>query len=174
MPSIIHRSPVAWHSVRNRRFGSISGSSSTAVVCQNVPPITVVAPGSVIPRPTRASWVSAPPITTGVPGARPASRAAASVTSPATVPGSSTGGSVAASTPHRALSSGDHARRARSNIAELDPTDGSVMWRPVSRYTIQSLSMPSMATRAKSSGSWRASHRSRGGAVIATQSPPTA
>ena len=41
MPSVIHWPGTAWHSVRTRACGSISGRSVTAVSCQKLPPTSV-------------------------------------------------------------------------------------------------------------------------------------
>ena len=59
-------------------------------------------------------------------------------------------------------------------MPELDPHDGSVMCWPVSRYTIQSLSMPRLAAPRRMPGRCRPSQRSRAGEVIETQSPASA
>ena len=93
--------------------------------------------------------MSAPPATTGVPGRRPVCSAACAVTSPTTVPGSATGGSTAGEMPQICAISGDQVRRARLNMPELEPQEGSVTCTPASRYTIQSLSMPRLWIRPK-------------------------
>ena len=64
------------------------GASSRIVCCQKLPPTIVNRPGCVSQCPSNPSWVSAPPTTTGVPGAKPVSSAATGVTSPITAPGS--------------------------------------------------------------------------------------
>ena len=56
-------------------------------------------------------------------------------------------------------------------MAELEPSDGSVTNSPERRLRIQSPSIPTCAIEANTSGSCRAIHRNRGGAVIDTQSP---
>ena len=68
----------------------------------------------------------------------------------------------------------DQRRSASENMPELDPQEGSVACSPVSRYTIQSLSMPRLAVAARMSGRCRASQRSRAGEVMDTQSPASA
>jgi len=173
MPSSIHSPGVTWHSVRSRASGSIMGSPSSTVFCQNVPPTTVYS-SRPAPAPSSPSWVSAPPATTAVPARSPVASAAAPLTSPTTVPGSTTGGSTAAGSPHRAMMDGDQRRSARVNMPELEPQEGSVTCWPVSRYTIQSLSMPRRSVALRMSGRCRASQRSRAGAVMATQSPASA
>ncbi len=62
------------------------------------------------PMPSRPSCVSAPPATTGVPAGMPVSAAAAAVTSPITVPDSSTGGTCDASSPTISRIVSDHVR----------------------------------------------------------------
>ena len=66
----------------------------------------------------------------------------------------------------------DQLRARRSKRLELDPDEGSVTKRPVSRVSTQSLSIPTCAIRSKIAGSWARIHRKRAGEVIATQSPP--
>src|SRR5579864_778472 len=107
----------------------MSGSPSSTVFCQNVPPTTVYS-WPTAPAPSRPSWVSAPPATTAVPARSPVASAAAALTSPTTVPGSTTGGSTAAGSPHSAVIDGDQRRPARVNIPELDPQEGSVTCSP--------------------------------------------
>ena len=68
----------------------------------------------------------------------------------------------------------DQRRLASVNMPELDPQEGSVTCWPVSRYTIQSLSMPRLPVAASRPGRCLASQRSRAGAVIDTQSPASA
>ncbi len=115
--------------------------------------------------------MSAPPTTTGVPGARPVSAAARRVTPPSTVPGSRTGGKTSGGNSHSSMISRDHVRAARSNMPELDPHDGSVANSPDRRASTQSLSIVTWATRSRTSGSWATIHSSRAGEVMATQSP---
>ena len=69
---------------------------------------------------------------------------------------------------------GDQPRDASVNMPELEPQEGSVTCWPVSRYTIQSLSMPRLAASRRISGRCRPSQRSRAGEVIETQSPASA
>ena len=173
MPSSIHSPGITWHSVRSRIRGSMSGSASSTVFCQNVPATTVYS-SRWAPAPSRPSWVSPPPAATGVPGRSPVSPAAAALTSPTTVPGSTTGGKTPAGRPLSAGMVCDQRRLASENMPELDPQEGSVTCSPVSRYTIQSLSMPRLAVAARMSGRCRASQRSRAGEVMDTQSPASA
>src|SRR5207237_866635 len=98
----------AWQTLRSLAFGSITASPRPIVCCQKVPPMTVKLPGSTTPIPTRPSCVSAPPTTTGVPAFKPVSAAAAAVTCPATVPGSSTRGKMSGFIPQMSMISGDH------------------------------------------------------------------
>ena len=106
------------------RRGSISGWSSTIVCCQNEPPTTVVERSARIPMPSRPSCVSAPPATTGVPAGMPVSAAAAAVTSPITVPDSSTGGTCDRLEPDQLEDrSPTTCGPARSNMPELEPSD---------------------------------------------------
>ena len=174
MPSTIHWPGTVWHNVRSRACGSIIGSEKSIVCCQNDPPTTVVRPGVRTPIPSRPSWVSAPPATTGVPAGMPVSAAAAAVTAPITVPDSRTGGNRSGSSSSSSRIAGDQVRVARSNIPELEPSDGSVANSPVSRVHSQSPSMPTWAARANTSGARSAIQRNRAGAVIATQSPARA
>jgi hypothetical protein len=102
------------------------------VFCQNVPATTVYS-AFPTPAPSRPSWVSAPPATTGVPARSPVCPAAAAVTSPTTVPGSATGGSTSGGSPHSTGMDRDQRRCASVNMAELDPHDGSVTCVPDSR-----------------------------------------
>ena len=172
MPSVIHSPGTAWHSVRTRAWGSMSGVSVTTVSCQKLPPTRVSRSGATTPIPTRPSWVSAPPTTTGVPAARPVSADARALSRPTTVPGSRTSGIRSADRPTRSSDALDHVRARRSNRFELEPADGSVTNRPVSRYRTQSLSIPMWAMRRNVSGSCAAIQRKRAGEVIETQSPP--
>ena len=77
--------------------------------------------------------MSAPPATTGVPARRPVCAAAAAVTAPTTVPGSTTAGSTPGEIPQVRAIAADQFRLARLNMPELEPQDGSVTWTPASR-----------------------------------------
>ena len=81
-----------------------------------------------------------------------------------------------AATPRAAAQTARDVRRpapvGQRNMPELDPQDGSVTCLPLSRYTIQSLSMPRLAVASSMPGWCRASQRNRAGVVIDTQSPP--
>jgi hypothetical protein len=145
----------------------------STVVCQKLPPTTVTVFGSVTPIPRSPSCVSPPPVTTGVPAARPVCDAALLVTSPTGFPDSTTSGKTSGRRPQSSAASGDHCLRLRLNIAELEPIEGSVTYRPDRRKSIQSLIMPRCAMLLKSSGLFFFIHRRRGGAVIETQSPPS-
>ena len=141
MPSTIHWPGTAWHSVRSRPCGSMSGWSTVTACCQNVPPTTASVCGASRPSPTRASWVSAPPTTTGVPCASPVSAAASCETSPHTVPDSRTGGNTAGSNPQIAMISADHDRvaevehaRARSRRRIGDEAAGQSVQDPVAEH----------------------------------------
>ena len=68
----------------------------------------------------------------------------------------------------------DQSLAARSNMAELEPSERSVTNSPHSRVRIQSPSIPTWAIAPNTSGWWRAIQRKRGGAVIDTQSPASA
>ena len=132
MPSSIHSPGVTWHSVRSRISGSMSGLLTRMVFCQNVPASTVNSPART-PAPSRPSWVSAPPATTGVPARSPVCPAASAVTWPTTVPGSATSGSTSGDIPQISAICADQVRRARLNMPELEPQDGSVTCTPASR-----------------------------------------
>ena len=71
-------------------------------------------PGSVTPAASVEAAKSAPPTTTGVPGASPVSRAAAAVTPPATSRAGRSAGSRAVSMPTAAAPSTDQARARAS------------------------------------------------------------
>ena len=116
--------------------------------------------------------MSSPPATTSVPGASPVWLDASPDTWPTTVPASTTSGNKAVPRPHRASSSGDQARRPRSNSPEVEPIDASVASVPVSRNTIQSAIMLSRVAAAHTPGSWRCTHASRGAALSDSQPPP--
>ena len=116
--------------------------------------------------------MSSPPATTSVPGASPVWLDASPDTWPTTVPASTTSGTKAVPRPHRASSSGDQARRPRSNSPEVEPIDASVASVPVSRNTIQSAIMLSRVAAAHTPGSWRCTHASRGAALSDSQPPP--
>ena len=88
-----------------------------------------------------------------------------------TVPGSTIGGNNLRSSLQISSTRSDQSRRAKSNIPELDPSEGSVTNCPDSFVKTQSPIMPTCAISAKTSGSCRAIQRNRAGAVIATQSP---
>src|SRR5213076_2859525 len=93
--------------------------ASSTVFCQNVPATTVYS-SRWAPAPSRPSWVSPPPAATGVPGRSPVSSAAAALTSPTTVPGSTTGGKTSAGRPLSAGMVGDQPgaeRPARRGLA---------------------------------------------------------
>ncbi len=172
MPSTIHCPGMTWQSDRRRACGSINGVSTTTVLCQKLPPTSVKALGVVRPMPSRPSWVSAPPTTTGVPAARPVSAAALAVTPPSTLPGWRTFGKMLGSRPINRISSADQVAFARSNRPELAPIDGSVAYSPESFVRTQSLSMPMWAMRPKTSGWCRLIQRNLAGEVMETQSPP--
>ncbi len=132
MPSSIHSPGVTWHSVRSLTSGSMSGVSTSIVFCQNVPASTVNSPART-PAPSSPSWVSAPPATTGVPGRRPVCAGGlrgdradrrARVGHRRQHPGGR---------PQISAISADQARRARLNMPELEPHDGSVTWTLASR-----------------------------------------
>src|SRR5208337_3754597 len=104
----------------------MSGFSVTTVCCQNVPPMVVLQYASTAPTPINASCVSAPPITTFVSAVSPVSLDAFVVTSPTTVPGSSTSGNIRFGSPHHSIISFDQALLESWNKSELEPADGSV------------------------------------------------
>ena len=54
MPSVIHWPGRAWHSVRTRACGSMSGWSVTTVSCQKLPPTSVTESGVTVPMPEQA------------------------------------------------------------------------------------------------------------------------
>jgi hypothetical protein len=123
---------VTWQSVLSLMAGSISGLATSTVFCQKVPASTVNSPART-PAPSSPSWVSAPPAATGVPARSPVCAAARAVTVPTAVPGSTTGGSAAGEMPQICAIGSDQARRARLNIPELEPQEGSVTCTPDSR-----------------------------------------
>ena len=86
--------------------------------------------------------MSAPPATTGVPAGMPVSAVAAAVTSPITVPDSSTGGNGDAPSPTISRMVSDHVRSARSNMPELEPSETLVANSPERRVASQSPSIP--------------------------------
>lgn len=132
---------------------STAGAVATTVCFQKLPPVTVSRPGTASRGLARPRAVSSPPATTGVPGASPVWLEASPQTWPTTVPASTTSGNKAVSRPHRASSSGDQARRPRSNSPEVEPIDASVASVPVSRNTIQSAIMLSRVASAHTPGS---------------------
>ncbi len=71
MPSTIHWPGITWQSVRSR----VLGVDERLVEQDRVLPEGAADDGVLVlaraPAPSRASWVSAPPATTGVPGSRP-------------------------------------------------------------------------------------------------------
>ena len=77
--------------------------------------------------------MSAPPATTGMPARRPVCSAAAAVTAPTTVPGSTTSGSTSGEIRQICAIWPDQSLADSRNIPELEPQDGSVTCTPDSR-----------------------------------------
>ena len=124
------------------RAGRSAARRAVPCAARNCRRRTVKRPGSVTPMPTRLSCVSAPPTTTGVPSRRPVAAAACGLTAPIAVPGPRTAGNTRALEAAHLDDGLGPVAFARSNIPELDPSDGSVTCTPHSRCRIQSPSMP--------------------------------
>ena len=168
IPSSIHWSGhgVAQRAEPARPGRSAAGRRATAC-CQNVPPTTVSRARGDAPEPDERQLGVRAADDDGRARRRGRSAAAAAgVTSPITVPGSTTSGNTARS--HAAHGDDLVGPRPapRSNMPELAPHDGSVAKRPLSRWSTQSLSIVRCAVALDHPGSCAWSHRSRGGDVI--------
>ena len=88
MVSACHCPGTEWKLILMRLSGSEGGAPKFTSCCQKVPPKIAASPGWTAPTPTAPSWASPPPMTMGVPAARPVWRAAAWETSPKRSPDS--------------------------------------------------------------------------------------
>ena len=108
------------------------GRTSGTMRLPEVPSMRQASPGSVTPAARVDAAKSAPPTTTGVPGASPVARAAAAVIAPATARAGRKAGSLATSTPAATAPSADQARaRASYSGVQSAADEGSVTRAPV-------------------------------------------
>src|SRR5437667_2335220 len=151
---ITYQTPGAtWQKVWARKPGSTRGSAVGARTVPDVPQLDTASPGVIAPTPAAPHALSAPPPTTGVPGARPVSAPARSVTRPRTSDDPPTSGNSESGRPTASSIGRDQRKPAGSNISVPDASDGSVASAPVSRSRTKSLARSTVARRAKAAGS---------------------
>src|SRR5207237_691825 len=151
---ITYQTPGAtWQKVCARNPGSTRGSAVGASTVPDVPQLETASPGEMAPTPAAPHALSAPPPTTGVPGARPVSAPACSVTRPRTAADPPTSGNNDRGSSTASSISRLQRRPPGSNMRVPDASDGSDATTPVSRSRTKSLARSTVARRAKAAGS---------------------
>src|SRR6266852_4953000 len=120
-----HTPGATWQNVWARSPGSTRGCAVGARTVPDVPQLDTASPGVMAPTPAAPHALSAPPPTTGVPGARPVSAPGCERTRPSTSDDPPTAGNSDSGSPTDSRISRLQRTRAGSNIKVPEASEGS-------------------------------------------------